>query len=78
VSIELLVIIGIIFISILLVVVFFIPGEKKKKKEKKEKKEIHDQLPADEKDWELKISRLEKHIHSLRDKILDLQSHEKD
>jgi len=59
-------------------IVFFIPGEKRKKKEKKEKKEIHSQPPADEKVWELKIARIEKHIHSLRDKILDLQKREKD
>lgn len=78
VSIELLVIIGIIFISILLAVIFFIPGEKKKKKEKKGKKEIYDQPSVDEKGLELKISRLQKHVHSLGDKILALQKREKD
>ena len=74
-SVELLVIIGIIFISILLAVVFLIPGEKKRKKKKGK---VQEQPVVDEKDWEQKISRLEKHIHSLRDQILDLQKGEKE
>ena len=74
-SVELLVIIGIIFISILLAVVFLIPGEKKRKKKKGR---VQEQPVVDEKDWEQKISRLEKHIHSLRDQILDLQKGEKE
>jgi len=78
VSIELLVIIGIIFISILLGVIFLIPGERKKKKEKKRKKEIDNQPSENEKILELKISRLEKHIQSLHNEILDLQKRDKD
>ncbi len=74
-SVELLVIIGIIFISILLAVVFLIPGEKKRKKKKGK---VQEQPVVDEKDWEQKISRLEKHTYSLRDQILDLQKGEKE
>ena len=74
-SVELLVILGIIFISILLAVVFLIPGEKKRKKKKGR---VQEQPVVDEKDWEQKVSRLEKHIHSLRDQILDLQKGEKE
>jgi len=75
VSIELLVIIGIIFITSLLVIVFFIPGEKKIKKKKMK---VQDQPLVDEKEWVQKISRLEKHIHSLRDKICEHKNREKD
>ena len=74
-SVELLVIIGIIFISILLAVVFLIPGEKKRKKKKGRAQE---QLVVDEKDWDKKVLRLEKHIHSLREQILGLQKGEKE
>ena len=74
-SVELLVIIGIIFISILLAVVFLIPGEKKRKKKKGK---VQERPIVDEKDWEQKVSRLEKHTYSLRDQILDLQKGEKE
>lgn len=73
-SIELLVVIGIIFISILLAVVFLIPGEQKRKKKKRKTQE---QPVVEEKDWEQKVSRLEKHNHSLREQILDFQKGEK-
>jgi len=75
VSIELLVIIGIIFIAILLAVVFIIPSERKKEKKKKK---VQDPPLVDEKEWVQKISRLEKHIHSLRDEIREYQNREKD
>jgi len=75
VSIELLVIIGVVFISVLLVIIFFIPEEKKRKRKKKKAQE---QPSVDASNWELKVSRLEKHIHSLRNEILDFQKGEKD
>jgi len=75
VSIELLVIIGIIFITVLLVILFFIPSEKKVKRKKKK---IQEQPLVDEKEWVQKISRLEKHIRSLRDEVREYQSREKD
>jgi len=74
-SIEFLVIIGIIFICILLIVVFLVPSEKKKKRNKKKNENVPEEQ---QKDLEQKISRLAKHNQSLRNEILDFIKKSKD
>ena len=73
-SIEFLVGAGIILVLILLGVVFLIPSEKKGKK-KRDK--IQAEPSEQQKDWEHKVLRLEKHIQSLHNEILALQEKEK-
>jgi len=75
VSVELYVIIGIAFISLLLITIYIIPSEKKyKKKKKKPEVEQFDDLKL----WEQRVARLEKHIQTLRGEILGYQKKEKD
>ena len=73
-SVEVLVIIGIVFIVVLLGILFLIPSDKKGKKKKKKSQA---EPLGQQKDWEQKALRLEKYIHSLRDDILAFQKKEK-
>jgi len=73
-SVELLSMIGVVFIALLLVIVFLIPSDKKIKK--KQKKTQEESL-LKQKDWEQKALRLEKHVQSLRNEILVFQKDEK-
>jgi chromosome segregation ATPase len=65
---------GIIMILVLLAVLFLIPTKIKGKKKKKKQPQ---ELTPQEEEFKGKISRLEKHIHSLRDEILTFQKEEK-
>lgn len=69
-SVEFLAVSGIVFILILLIVLFLIPGEKR---EQRKKKKLPEEISPQQKEWEQKASRLEKHIQSLRQEILGLQ-----
>jgi len=75
VSIELFVIIGIVFITILLAAIFLIPVDEKSKKRKKKSQ---DDPSVELKGFEQKVLRLEKYIQSLRGEIPDYQKKEKD
>jgi len=73
-SIEYLVTIGIIFISVLLVIVFLSPGERKKRV----KKDISQPDSSDiQQDLQQQIARLEKKIQHHKDTIVELQKNEK-
>ena len=74
-TVEFLLIVGVVLILILLGIIFLIPGEKKGKKMKKK---LQEELMQQKKDLEQKVSRLEKHIRSLHDRILALQKSEKE
>jgi chromosome segregation ATPase len=69
-SVEFLAVSGIIFILVLLIVLFLIPGEKR---ERRKKKKLPEEISPQQKEWEEKHARLEKHIQSLRQEILVLQ-----
>lgn len=73
-SIEFLSIVGVVFIVLLLVIVFLIPSDKKNKKKKRKAEE---ESLLQQKDWEQKALRLEKHICSLRNEILSFKKGEK-
>ena len=65
---EFLLVIGILFIAILIGIIFFIPSESK---QKKNKKKAAVEPSVSQGDWEQRVSRLENHIQSLRNQILD-------
>jgi chromosome segregation ATPase len=73
-TVEFLLVVGVVLILILLGIIFLIPGEKKGKKMKKK---VQENLLEEKKDLEHKVSRLEKHIKSLHDRIVALQKNEK-
>ena len=73
-TVEFLLIVGVVFILVLLGIVFLIPGERKGKKVKKK---AQDELVLQKKDLEKRAASLERHVQSLRDRILALQKNEK-
>lgn len=73
-TVEFLLIVGVVFILVLLGIVFLIPGEKKGKKTKKK---VQEELIQQKKDLEKRALSLERHVWSLRDRILALQKNEK-
>lgn len=74
-TVELLLIVGVVLILVLLGIVFVIPGEKK---EKKMKKKFQEELIQKNKDLEKRSGSLERHVRSLRDRILAYQKNEKE
>ena len=73
-TVELLLVVGVVLILILLGIVFLIPGEKKGKKVKKN---LQEELIQQKKDLEKKAASLERPVRSLREKILAYQKAEK-
>ncbi len=63
-SIDVFAVIGIILVFILLAILFFIPSGKKKSEAKKQRLQ-----PEEAKDWQAVSLKLEKHIHSLHQKM---------
>jgi len=75
VPIEFFIAAGIICILLLVALILFAPGERLKKR--KRRKEQQEAL-ALQKDWEGKAKRMEHHVHSLRNEILELQKKDKE
>jgi len=73
-TVEFLLITGVVLILILLGIIFLIPGEKKGKRVKKK---LQEELVQQKQDLEKKASSLERHVRSLRERILALQKSEK-
>ena len=73
-SIELLLTVGVGFILLLVGIIFLIPSDKRGKKMKKKKEE---ELVQQKKELEQKTAHLERHVRSLRDRILVLQKNAK-
>ena len=73
-TVEFLLVVGVVLVLILLGIIFLIPGEKKGKKMKKK---LQGELVQQKEDLEQKVLRFEKHVRSLHGRILTLQKNEK-